>query len=152
MLSRPQNGVDPMYRSFAGVACTLAMVLSDSIGMAQEANVTVPQVLAFKPRRAGTEIETPTEAEIAKCRVEAERRGKSTGWVLFGPQGQVLRRFMDTNGDDEVDEFRYFNHGMEVYRELDTNGNKKPDQYRWHALGDRCERRRPHRPLASAVA
>jgi thiol-disulfide isomerase/thioredoxin len=120
-----------MYRSFAGVACTLIVVLSEAVAAAQEANVSVAQVLAFKPRRTGTEIETPAEADVAKCRVEAERRGKSTGWVLFGPQGQVLRRFMDTNGDDEVDEFRYFNHGMEVYRELDANGNKKPDQFRW---------------------
>lgn len=121
-----------MSRSFAGVACTLAVVLSASIGVAQEAKVSVADVLAFKPRRAGTDIETPAAADVAKCRIEAERRGNSTGWVLFGPQGQVLRRFMDTDDEDnEVDEFRYFNHGMEVYRELDTNGNKKPDQYRW---------------------
>lgn len=102
---------------------------------ASAADVNPEQILQFKPRRNAAEIETPAAADLKQCRVEAERRGKASGWVLYGPQGQVLRRFMDTNADDEVDEFRYFNQGQEVYRELDTNANKKPDQFRWLGSG-----------------
>jgi hypothetical protein len=102
-----------------------------SVASAASPAVSVEQILQFKPHRSDVDVDTPTGADIKKCRVDSEQRGKSSGWVLFGPQGEVLRRFIDSNADDTVDEFRYFNQGMEVYRELDTNANKVIDQYRW---------------------
>lgn len=90
---------------------------------------------AYKPSQRGVDYEIPTEEELARCKVEVERRGKISGWVVYGPAGQLLRRFVDTDGDNQVDQFRYFNHGIEVYRDLDTNANNKVDQCRWVNLG-----------------
>lgn len=75
--------------------------------------------------------ETPTGADVAKCKVQVERKGKVSGWVVFGPQGQVLRRFSDTDGDSRVDQWQYYNQGIEVYRDRDSNKNNKIDQSRW---------------------
>jgi len=53
----------------------------------------------------------------------------------LGPAGQTLRRFVDTNGDNVVDQWRYFHQGIEVYRDLDTDFNNKVDQSRWVNVG-----------------
>ncbi len=88
--------------------------------------------LSFQPvQKKYLDYETPIGAEVEKCQVKVERRGKSSGWVVYGPQGQVLRRFSDTNGDNVVDQWQYYNQGIEVYRDLDTNNNNKVDQSRW---------------------
>ena len=43
----------------------------------------------------------------------------------------MLRRFSDTDGDNVVDQWQYYNQGIEVYRDLDSNNNNKVDQSRW---------------------
>lgn len=89
-------------------------------------------ILSYQPlHKAEVQIETPTGADIAKCEVKVEQEGKRSGYVLLGPQGQTLRRFMDTDGDGKVDEFRYYQYGLEVYRDLDSKGDNKVDQSRW---------------------
>ena len=95
----------------------------------------VADTMAFVPRQKDVEIETPKPADFAKCKVEVERRGKVNGWVVLGPAGQVLRKFLDTDGVGGIDQWRYFNHGIEVYRDIDTNNNNKVDQCRWLNLG-----------------
>lgn len=89
----------------------------------------------FVPRQRDVEIETPKPAEYAKCTVKPEKLGKGSAWLVTGPNGQVLRRFVDTNNDDTVDQWRYYNNGIEVYREIDSNFNEKPDQFRWLNTG-----------------
>jgi thiol-disulfide isomerase/thioredoxin len=95
------------------------------------AQVKIDDVLAYKPIQKDIDYETPSASEIASCKLDVERTEKGSGWVLYGPQGQILRRFMDSNGDRSVDEFRYYKHGLEVYRDLDTNANNEIDQSRW---------------------
>jgi TolA-binding protein/peroxiredoxin len=96
---------------------------------------TLEKTMAFTPRQKDVEYESPKPAEFAKCKVEIERKGKLNGWVVLGPSGQVLRKFLDTDGDGELDQWRYFNYGIETYRDIDTNHNKKVDQCRWLNLG-----------------
>jgi peroxiredoxin len=97
---------------------------------------TVEQTLSmFKPVQKDVEYETPPPEDISKCRIAVERTGKMSGWVVFGPKGQVLRRFVDTDGNNTVDQWRYYNHGLEVYRDIDTNSDRKPDQCRWLNTG-----------------
>ncbi|HEX6984377.1 MAG TPA: TlpA disulfide reductase family protein, partial [Planctomycetaceae bacterium] len=91
--------------------------------------------LSFRPAQKGVEIDVPEKADVAKCQVKVERKGKVSGWVVLGPQGQILRRFLDTNGDNVVDQWRYYRNGLEVYRDLDTNANNKIDQSRWVNAG-----------------
>ena len=50
---------------------------------------------------------------------------------MIGPAGQILRRYVDTNGDNIVDQWHYYNRGLEVYRDMDSNFNRKVDQSRW---------------------
>jgi len=95
----------------------------------------VADTMAFVPRQKDVEFETPKPADFAKCKVEVERRGKVNGWVVLGPAGQVLRKFLDTDGAGGIDQWRYYNHGIEVYRDIDTNNNNKVDQCRWLNLG-----------------
>ena len=95
----------------------------------------VKETMAFLPKQKDVEYETPKPDEYAKCKVELERKGKGSGWVVLGSSGQVLRKFLDTDGDNKLDQWRFYNHGIEVYRDIDTNDNEKVDQSRWLNLG-----------------
>eukprot|EP00913_Durusdinium_trenchii_P028476 g26704.t1 len=91
--------------------------------------------LSFRPVQKDVEYDTPKKSDYGKCTVKVERRGKQSGWVVFGPNGQTLRRFIDTNADNVVDEWRYYHNGLEVYRDVDGNFNNKVDQSRWLNTG-----------------
>ena len=47
----------------------------------------------------------------------------------------ILRKFVDTNDDNIVDQWSYYKDGIEVYRDIDSNFNGKADQYRWFHTG-----------------
>jgi thiol-disulfide isomerase/thioredoxin len=97
---------------------------------------SIEQLLtAYRPIRPDVEIETPPRSDFSKCKVTVEVHGKTSGWVVLGPAGQVLRRFVDTDGDRTVDQWRYYNHGLEVYRDIDSNHNRKVDEHRWMNTG-----------------
>ena len=96
---------------------------------------SVKETMAFVPKQKDVEYETPKPEEYAKCKVEVERKGKGSGWVVLGPSGQVLRKLLDTDGDGKLDQFRYYNQGIETYRDIDTNNNGNVDQSRWLNLG-----------------
>jgi peroxiredoxin len=70
--------------------------------------------------------------------LRSEKENNSSAWVLRNGQGEVLRRFADTNNDNIVDMWCYYLDGLEVYRDIDSNFNGKADQYRWfHTAGTR---------------
>ncbi len=96
---------------------------------------SVKLALQFRPVQKGVQIETPNAAEFPQCRVKVERQGKTSGWLVLGAGGQTLRRYVDTNADNVVDQWRYFNNGLEVYRDVDSNFNNKVDQSRWLNAG-----------------
>ncbi|HEY2827100.1 MAG TPA: thioredoxin-like domain-containing protein [Pirellulales bacterium] len=97
----------------------------------QGATPTIDQALKLAPVQKDVEFDSPTPGEIAKCTIKAEKIGGQTGWVVRGPTGQILRQFVDTNGDNIVDRWSYFKDGVEVYRDIDENFNGKADQHRW---------------------
>ena len=51
------------------------------------------------------------------------------------PTASILRKFVDTNDDNIVDQWSYYKDGLEVYRDIDSNFNGKADQYRWFHTG-----------------
>jgi len=53
---------------------------------------------------------------------------------MTGPDGQTLRRFVDSDRDGSVDQFSYFKNGLEVYRDQ-ANKNLKIESSRWFNLG-----------------
>lgn len=111
-----------------------ALILLASMAGSATAN-DLATTLKFSPKQKDVDYEIPKPEDLPKCKVEVERVGKNVGWVVIGPQGQVLRRFYDTDGDNRVDQWRYFQHGIEVYRDIDTNKDDKPDQFRWLNMG-----------------
>ncbi len=111
----------------------LAGMLFGHLPVGFAADPPSPKVaFSFQPlHKKFVEYETPAAADVDKCQVKVERRGQASGWVVYGPEGQVVRRFSDSNSDNVVDTWQYYNQGIEVYRDLDTNNNNKIDQSRW---------------------
>lgn len=102
-----------------------------ALGTTAEAQVTVEQILRYKPVQKDVEIETPQQSELGDCRIDVERGDETSGWAVFGPQGQLLRRFVDTDGDNVVDHWRYYLNGLEVYRDIDTDADNEVNESRW---------------------
>ncbi|WP_116344407.1 redoxin family protein [Blastopirellula marina] len=111
-----------------------AALAAAATGTLQAATPTVEQALQLTPLQE-VEYEIPTADEIAKCSIRSEKVNGATGWVVYGPAGEKMRQFVDSNGDNKVDLWAYYNNGIEVYRDLDTDFNSKADQYRWLATG-----------------
>jgi thiol-disulfide isomerase/thioredoxin len=124
-----------MVRTKIGFGLLAGLLLS-SAGMSAPPP-TVGQMLQFKPRHANINYATPTEAELANGKVELVKGQKlangknASGWALKDAQGRFVRRFFDSDGDNQIDVWSYFLNGDEVYREIDSNFNNKVDQYRW---------------------
>ncbi len=107
---------------------------SVSVGLAAE--TPSPEfALTFRPTQADVDYEIPNAANAKQCKVTVERYAKGSGWVVTGPAGQVLRRFVDSNDDKIVDQWRYYRDSVEVYRDQDTDYNKQVDQMRWFNSG-----------------
>ena len=72
---------------------------------------------------------------MAKCKILAKKIDGHVGWIVERPDGAILRKFVDTNDDNVVDQWSYYKDGLEVYRDIDSNFNGKADQYRWFHTG-----------------
>jgi thiol-disulfide isomerase/thioredoxin len=101
------------------------------LGRIAAAKPTPGDALKLAPVQSDVDFDRPTGADVDKCTVDVESVGGITGWVVKTDSGQVLRRFLDTNGDNKVDQWCYYKDGIEVYRDIDANFNNKADQYRW---------------------
>ena len=110
----------------------LAVLFSTAGAVAFAAQAPTPdQALVLTPIQQLVEYTTPAKAEIAQCTIRPEKDNNITSWVVRNPQGEVLRRFADSNNDNIVDQWCYFANGIEVYRDIDSNFNGKADEYRW---------------------
>jgi hypothetical protein len=118
------------FRRLHQVAVCVGVVFSLPM-VASAATPTVDQALKLAPIQKDVEYDSPPAADIPKCTIKAEKIGNQTGWVVRSPNGQTLREFVDTNGDNVVDRWSYYKDGVEVYRDIDENFNGKADQYRW---------------------
>ena len=105
---------------------------------ARGANPTPEQALVYVPIQKNVDFDRPSREEVARAKVTIEKIDGHGGYVVWGPNGLVLRKFADTNGDGLVDQWRYYKNGLEIYRDIDSDFNKKADQYRWfHTAGSR---------------
>ena len=122
-----------MVRSLNITKTPLAALLLACLApaVAGAARPTVKQALTLKPVQADADIDTPTDKEAADCRLDVESRDGVNGWVVRADDGRTLRRFLDSNGDNKVDQWCYFKDGVEVYRDLDSDFDGKADEYRW---------------------
>ena len=95
------------------------------------AEVTVEQLLAYGPSQRDVDYEIPDKAEVSKCEVKVEKNDKGSAYVVYGPQSTVIRRFVDSDGNGGVDQFRYYKNGLEVFRDVDANQNRKAEECFW---------------------
>lgn len=123
------EGLQGRGRGLAGLLGAVMLLMGTGRLFAQ--NKQLETALAFKPSQADVDYEIADQAKSSNYKMTVERQGKSSGWVVTGPGGQVLRRFVDSNADNVVDQWRYYLNGIEVYRDLDTNFDSKIDQCRW---------------------
>ena len=87
--------------------------------------------LKLKPIQVDIDYDIPPGSAVAQCTLETYKLGSTSGWEVRDSNNKVLRRFLDTNADNKVDQWCYFKDGIEVYRDIDSNFNRKADQYRW---------------------
>lgn len=123
-----------LSRSTTGLLTSCAVLGLAALAWGQTKNVpTVEQMLGIKPVQRGIVYATPTAQEFSKCKVEVvDGAVKGTSaFVLRDGQGQMLRKFYDSNGDRYPDQWSYYKDGLEVYREVDTNFNGKADKFIW---------------------
>ena len=121
------------FSRFTALFSIVAAMLAGDAGMA--ATPTAAQALKLRPVQDDVEYTTPTAAEMAKCTIEAAKFGQATGWIVRDEAGSILRRFLDTNANNVVDQWCYYHNGLEVYRDIDLNHNGKADQHRWLGTG-----------------
>jgi thiol-disulfide isomerase/thioredoxin len=95
------------------------------------ARPTVEQAMALEPLQSDVEYDRPSSQQMENCTIKSEVGGGVSGWIVLDDLGRTLRRFLDTNGDNKVDRWCYFQRGLEVYRDVDSDYNGKADQYRW---------------------
>lgn len=119
------------FRVLPGLLAGILVAVSAHQATAQTPSHEV--VFGYKPKQQDVDIDSPAPGDLEKCKIEVEQQGKTSGWVAYGPDGRVLRRFVDSDGDPkrQVDQWRYYKNGLEVYRDMDTDGDTKPDQCRW---------------------
>ena len=117
-------------RYFLRVSAFLAvsMVAADGQGAAKP---PPSQALRLKPTQGDVDFEMPAAEEVSKCIVQEETTGGVAGWNVFNADGQLLRRFLDTNRDNKLDRWCYYKSGIEVYRDIDGDFNGQAEQYRW---------------------
>ena len=99
------------------------------------AQPTVKQAFGLVPMQREIELAPPNEKRIDEYKVEAENSNGKRAWIVRDPDGILMRRFSDTNGDNKIDQWCYFRNGVEVYRDIDSDFNEKADQYRWFGTG-----------------
>jgi hypothetical protein len=111
------------------------LVVFFNMTAASAATPSVEQALSLTPVQSGVDCDHPGSQDISKCKISARKINGQVGWIVESPDGAILRRFVDTNGDNIVDQWSYYKDGVEVYRDIDSNYNGKADQYRWFNTG-----------------
>lgn len=105
----------------------LATLAIPSMGWAQS---NLEKAMRFKPKQPGVEVDVPADLKQCELKSIKTQNGKS-GWAVYNGNNQLIRRFIDQNGDGALDNLSYFKSGIEVYRDIDGNYDKKFDQHRW---------------------
>src|SRR5260221_4428377 len=125
----PCRGIDAMLfarRLLLLVVAVIGLTVLPLVALA--AKPTPVEALKLVPVQKDVDYDVPEAKEIEKCTVDVETVGGITGWVVRTPGGQVLRRFLDTHGDNKVHQWCYFQDGIQVYRDIDGHFNNKADQ------------------------
>ncbi len=95
------------------------------------ASATVAQVLQVTPSQEGVDYDRPKPEDVPRCKISVKNIDGHVGWIVESPEGILLRKFLDTNGDNVVDQWSFYKDGVEVYRDIATKPAGKKDEFRW---------------------
>ncbi len=95
------------------------------------ASATVAQVLQVTPTQDGVDYDRPKPEDVPRCKISVKKINGHVGWYVENPEGILLRKFLDTNGDNVVDQWSFYKDGVEVYRDMATKPTGKKDEFRW---------------------
>lgn len=123
------GGVSSKMLSVAKLFAGLGAIAFGTSAMA--ANPTAKQALGLKPVQTGVQYSIVAADEVDQCQVVDVNENGDKGWLVIGPDGNRLRRFLDTNNDQRIDRWSYFQYGVEVYRDVDSDYDEKADRYCW---------------------
>ncbi len=110
-------------------ASTIAAVSFADVASA--ASPSAAQALRLAPSQKGVDYDRPKPEDVPRCRISAKKIDGHVGWLVESPDGVLLRKFVDTDGDNVVDQWSYFKDGVEVYRETATKSGGKANEFRW---------------------
>jgi thiol-disulfide isomerase/thioredoxin len=116
------------------IACSAGLATSfaaAAVASDQSEKLAKALTAPFKPRQADVNYEQVKPEQFAECSLEETVRDDGKGFWVTGPGAVPLRWFADTNKDNRIDRWCYYNAGVEVYRETDTDFNGTADEYRW---------------------
>lgn len=125
-------------RDLSILLCTPLLITAtwcNSAAHANEPPAELTKAMTYNPRQPDVEYEKVDPAKLGECTIEKVSRSAGKGFLISGPAGQPLRWFADTNGDNRLDRWSYYNAGVEVYRESDTDFNGTADEFRWLSTG-----------------
>lgn len=126
-LTRPGSSFSrPATLALITVVCSAA-----GFARADEPSAQLRKALSYAPNQPDVVYEQVSEEQMGECSIEERIRSGVKGFWITGAGGQPLRWFADTNRDNKLDRWSYYNAGVEVYRESDSDFNGTADQYRW---------------------
>ena len=118
--------------AFAALLLLVAVIGSAGSTPLSAQDQQLSKALAIRPNQKDVDCDTPTAEESAKCEIERTADSlKIPGWRIKDSSGRVIRQFLDTNGDKQLDVWSFYKNGSEVYRDIDSDFDNKTDQYRW---------------------
>jgi thiol-disulfide isomerase/thioredoxin len=112
-------------------ALVTGLFASSNVALGLDADPQVTKALSFKPRQANISYDLVASADVDSCTGRFEKKDGVEGLSIYNGNGQLIRRFLDTNNDRQVDQWCYYKDGVEVYRDIDSDFNSTADQYRW---------------------
>ncbi|GAC1470120.1 MAG: TlpA disulfide reductase family protein [Isosphaeraceae bacterium] len=113
---------------------TFGLILGTPFRAGAETDPKIAKMLGFQPILKNIEFDSPADAAaISACKTEnvLNTQKKAVGVALRDGQGKLLRRVIDSDGDNKMDQWSYYQDGFEVYRESDQNQDLSPDECRW---------------------
>ncbi|MFK7738226.1 MAG: redoxin family protein [Pirellulaceae bacterium] len=114
-----------------GLTIGSLLTLGVARSVAAEPSPQLVKALSYEPRQSTVGFERVSREQFKDCAIEEKIVGKAKGFWVTGAEGQPLRWFADTNADNRLDQWSYFDAGVEVYRESDSDFNGTADSYRW---------------------
>ncbi|MFK7767857.1 MAG: hypothetical protein AB8B55_11600 [Mariniblastus sp.] len=125
------------FKRSMGLLIALTLILgvnfSDVSAQARKAKPTLADAMGISAHHP-VDCEKPGVAVLKQCKLE-RLTTKPAGYVVHHESGRILRKFLDRNGDEVLDQWSYYKDGREIYRDIDSNFDGKLDQYRWLGAG-----------------